>query len=873
MKKRILSICLILTMLLTMALPAFADTAADTDAAKVAEGYQFKVTASDGTVTYGKFGSSYDSANRDTSLVSVANGSTVTLLVDVTMEKKELMLQGTYTIDGNGHTFNGGFRSDSGNANVTIKNMTIVQKDAEALNGSAGLPYIYQINAGCKAVFDTCTFLPTGTPSFSHFVLRGELTMKNCTMLNVGLSTDKKDEDKDIFRMDATTSTLTLTDTTITTVAESSKLSIVRLYAAGTLNLKGNTVLTSPIGKEVVNDKGATVNKDETVIIGTKVSGDGVWDGVSVDTSWLDPANLKDSYEIDTAAKLAGLAAICKAQNKADFPSTTEKMITFYITKDIDLGGHTWTPIGESYAARFAGNIIGKKDGVEGAAVTISGLKVSGPSGKHNDGFIGTADKNSKVANLIFLNPDVSTEANTCGVVIGYGRGGAILENVKVLGGKVTSTASTNNCIGGLVGYTKSGKLQLTNCLFVGDIATGAEKTGGLAGYVQTGAIVKNCYFGGTVAVSDTKFVGGLFGEMDEELTVEDFQFDGFVRNSGEMTGALIGFYVPAKEGSTVKLTNVLISGLSFETTTAANGFALIGKMSGEGKVKMDMNKVVTLAPMSLYAAKLDSVTLEGANVGFEKAESADVTMAAAWTTREGKYPVLTLAKDAAVNIYGMADYTWLDLSKDTLDIANLRQLVAFAAASKLYSFKGKTVRLTADIDGATLPDELKTVKTGGEMNSNLKTAFEGTFDKNGFSMTNLTFETSGDMTFTVIWDLDNGSEPTRETYKFKETPTYKGETPTHASDDVYDFEFRGWDKEIVPVTEDVIYTAKWKKIKIQKETEPETKPDTEPDTSATTEPAANNDKGCKSSVVGVLFPLCAVLAGVAVLKKRREER
>ena len=35
MKKRILSLCLILTMLLSMALPAFADATTDADAAKV----------------------------------------------------------------------------------------------------------------------------------------------------------------------------------------------------------------------------------------------------------------------------------------------------------------------------------------------------------------------------------------------------------------------------------------------------------------------------------------------------------------------------------------------------------------------------------------------------------------------------------------------------------------------------------------------------------------------------------------------------------------------------------------------------------------------------------------------------------------------
>ena len=877
MKKRILSLCLILTMLLSMALPAFADATTDADAAKVQEGYQFKVTASDGTVTYGKFGTSYDHADRDTSLLD-ADGKTVTLLTDVKLEKKELMLPGTYTIDGNGHTFNGGFRSETNNANVTFKNMTIVQKDEEALGGTAGLPYIYQINAGSKATFENCIFLPTGVPAYGHFIVRGELTLTNCKMLNVTLPTANKDNDKDIFRLDATTSVLTLTDTTITTAAECTKLSIAHFHQAGTLNLKGNTVLTSPIGKEVVMNSGvnATVNKEATVTIGVK-SGS-VWDGVTVDLTWIDPANLKDSYEIDTAEKLAGLAKLCKEKNTADFPSKGREMITFYITKDIDLGGHNWTPIGESYAARFAGNIIGKKDGVEGAAVTISGLKVDVPGTDinvySNKGFIGTSDNNSKVANLIFLNPEVSMEANTCGTVIGYARGGAVLENVKVFGGKLTGSSEKGSMYGGLVGYAKSAVLSMTDCVYVGDIVTASAKTGGLAGYIQTGAVFKNCYVGGTISSSRADMIGGFVGQMDLGLTIENCQFDGFLKSSGTQTGALIGLY--SAKNTTVSMKNVLVSGLSFEAATAANGFTLIGKIGGEGKVTLTMDNVVSLAPMTLYAAKLDGLTVEGEDAGFTKATTADVTMTDAWTAREGKYPVLTVAKDLTANIYDMADYTWFDLSKDTLDLANLRQLVAFSVISKLYSFKDQTVRLTADIDGATLPDALKTVKTGGELNDNIRTAFEGTFDKNGFSMTNLTFEGTGDMTFTVIWDLDNGSEPVRETYKFNETPTYKGETPTHESDSVYDYEFRGWDKEIVPITEDTVFTAKWKKTKIEKKTEAntekETQPETKPETSGTTETNAD-DKGCKSSVVGVLAPLCIVLAGVAIGKKRREDR
>lgn len=136
-----------------------------------AQGYHFKVTASDGTVTYGKFNETVaaDGA-RDGAFANVASGSTITLLTNATIER-ELHLNGVYTIDGAGKTLNARLRSDSGAANVTVKNVTF----DVTLTTSNG--YFYQLNAGNKCVFENCTFDIDGEPGAGLFVQRGDLTI------------------------------------------------------------------------------------------------------------------------------------------------------------------------------------------------------------------------------------------------------------------------------------------------------------------------------------------------------------------------------------------------------------------------------------------------------------------------------------------------------------------------------------------------------------------------------------------------------------------------------------------------------------------------------------------------------------------------
>ena len=69
-------------------------------------------------------------------------------------------------------------------------------------------------------------------------------------------------------------------------------------------------------------------------------------------------------------------------------------------------------------------------------------------------------------------------------------------------------------------------------------------------------------------------------------------------------------------------------------------------------------------------------------------------------------------------------------------------------------------------------------------------------------------FDQSGNL-FTVTFK--NGDEILQQTkMAYGETPSYTGKTPVKTGDAQYSYEFKGWDKEIVVVTEDATYTAEF---------------------------------------------------------------
>ena len=61
---------------------------------------------------------------------------------------------------------------------------------------------------------------------------------------------------------------------------------------------------------------------------------------------------------------------------------------------------------------------------------------------------------------------------------------------------------------------------------------------------------------------------------------------------------------------------------------------------------------------------------------------------------------------------------------------------------------------------------------------------------------------------YNITWKDENGAVLSVTTVKTGETPVYPGEAPTKAPDSQYTYTWKGWDKEIVPVTGDATYTS-----------------------------------------------------------------
>ena len=91
-------------------------------------------------------------------------------------------------------------------------------------------------------------------------------------------------------------------------------------------------------------------NDEDDISLLNDENGTDVWVGAGaeggIDTSWY---NTNDkTFEIKTAAELAGLAKLVN-EGTTDFDGKTIRLAA-----DIDLGGKTWTPIGNSAKFKFA---------------------------------------------------------------------------------------------------------------------------------------------------------------------------------------------------------------------------------------------------------------------------------------------------------------------------------------------------------------------------------------------------------------------------------------------------------------------------------------------------------------------------------------
>ena len=248
-----------------------------------------------------------------------------------------------------------------------------------------------------------------------------------------------------------------------------------------------------------------------------------------------------------------------------------ETSLNAELTKDIDMSGETYTPIGEGpidpestesnkYSGTFNGNghtvtlnislpetkYVGLFGYIEGATIKNVGVEGTIRGLYHVGGIVGFAYNNSIIENCwntaeIKASNQWSMEGMRAGGIVGTTSNSTITNCYNT--GTVTATSQA---AGGITGYNASNS-SITNCYNIGTVTATHLLAGGIAG-IDSNSSITNCYNIGTVkainnygeiagdttrsSITNCYYLSNSSG--DDKKTSEQF-------NSGEVTWLLNG--------------------------------------------------------------------------------------------------------------------------------------------------------------------------------------------------------------------------------------------------------------------------------------------------------------------------------------------
>ncbi len=293
-----------------------------------------------------------------------------------------------------------------------------------------------------------------------------------------------------------------------------------------------------------------------------------IWNGTVGEVSGA----VSGVIEINSAEELAGIASAVNS-------GTTYEGITLKLMYNIDLNGHAWTPIGDSY--RKTSENVHK--------------------------FMGTFDGNNKYITGLTNNgytPTDTPKENDDLYIYGYGLFG-YTENttIKDLTVTVNINADATNLkgdgVGAIVGYAKGG-LNMSNCVANGTVNGGYDGVGGLVGRAnysttENPVVIENCT--NNANVTSTIKTAGLVGFIgkSEYFKVNNCTNNGTVTSTGYVNGSFYSLYVGgvinyefnASKAHTVIVTNCVnhgnLYGIAEEHTdlTDLNSVAFVANLAG----------------------------------------------------------------------------------------------------------------------------------------------------------------------------------------------------------------------------------------------------------------------------------------------------
>lgn len=197
------------------------------------------------------------------------------------------------------------------------------------------------------------------------------------------------------------------------------------------------------------------------------------WDGKTM----TEPAVEDGVYLITKGSELAWLA---------NYVNDGNATVNARLTQDINLGGFTWTPIGNSSAKTFSGNFDGQGHEVKGLYINASAATYQALFGYLKSG---------SIANLT-VSGSVSAKQYVGGIVANIQADATVDRCVNLADVKGTGTY-----VGGVAGNANNATAKISNSYNAGHI-TGTTNCGGVAGYNNANTVIENVFNIGEISAT-----------------------------------------------------------------------------------------------------------------------------------------------------------------------------------------------------------------------------------------------------------------------------------------------------------------------------------------------------------------------------------
>ena len=297
------------------------------------------------------------------------------------------------------------------------------------------------------------------------------------------------------------------------------------------------------------------------------------------------------------------LAALVRAVNGG----TSYADYTIKLTKNIDLKGNEWTPIGTKGTSNvFKGTFDGNGRTIKNLKIssgdcvaffgavenaTVKNLTVEGNvNGKNAAGIVARVVGGATIENCV-NRATINASDKAAGIVM-YAQGGSssdqygplssdcVIKNCKNYG----AVNANNIAAGGIYGWSsdESGKLKITDCENNGVVtATNTAQAGGIAGNCRV-ITVENCANNGTVTSAAN--AGGIVGKNDTKAsTITSCKNTATVVGAEYKTGGIAGTFIGEIKNSSTTGNDVLVGTLG--TTTIKNVNTI--EMAAKTKIKI----------------------------------------------------------------------------------------------------------------------------------------------------------------------------------------------------------------------------------------------------------------------------------------------